>query len=242
MLSLGAVLAGLMIWQALTSSRAVPAYMLPTPASVWNDWWTLAGNGVLWQHTSATLTEALLGFLLAFVVGSAVAYPLARSRVVASILSPYVAGTQAMPILALAPLLMIWFGLGLFSKTLICAIIVFFPILVNTAVGLRTVDRSLLEAAWTEGAGSWRTLWWIEVPLALRTILGGVRMGLTLSLTGAIVAEFVASSAGLGYLMSLARSEYDAPLVFVAALTMVGLAVLGYLLINLVEYLVVDWD
>jgi NitT/TauT family transport system permease protein len=216
--------------------------MLPSPAAVWRDGWTLAGNGVLWHHTSATLTEALLGFALALVVGAVAGYGVAKNRIVANILSPYIAGVQAMPMLALAPLFMVWLGFGILSKSVICAIIVFFPILVNTAVGLRTVDRSLVESAWTEGAGPWRTLWSIEVPLALRTILGGIRMGLTLSLTGAIIAEFVAASSGLGYLMELARSEYDTPLLFVAVITMVGLAVLGWLLIGLIEHLIIDWD
>ena len=242
MVSLAAVLLGLLAWQALAGAHVVPDYMLPSPRAVWEQWWALAQNGTLWHHTSATLTEALLGFGVAFSVGTVVAYPLAKYRLVASILSPYVAGTQAMPILALAPVLMVWFGLGLVSRTVICAIIVFFPILVNTAVGLQTVDRSMVESAWTEGAGAWRTLWSIEVPLALRTILGGVRMGLTLSMTGAIVAEFVSSDAGLGYLMNLARSEYNAPLLFVAALTMVGLAVLGYLLVGLLEHTLIDWE
>lgn len=241
-ISVGSVLLGLALWEILAGTHAVPAYMLPPPSAVGEEWWALARNGILWHHVSATLTEALLGFGLAFVVGGALGYPLAKNRFFASVLSPYVAGTQAMPILALAPLLMVWFGLGLFSRTLICALIVFFPILVNIAVGLRTVDRSLTEAAWTEGAGTWHTLWSIEVPLALRTILGGVRMGLTLSLTGAIIAEFVASNAGLGYLLMLARSQYDAALLFAAAWTIVGLAVLGYLMVGLIEHAVIDWD
>lgn len=242
LLSVTAVLGGLLLWQVLTAIRALPAYLLPSPASVGQEWWLLARNGVLWHHASATLTEALLGFALAFVVAAGLGYPLAKNRVFAALLSPYVAGTQATPILALAPLLVVWFGFGLFSKTLICAVIVFFPILVNTAIGLRTVDRTLVEAARTEGANAWNTLRHIEAPLALRTLLGGIKMGLTLSFTGAIVAEFVASDSGLGYLMTLARSEYDAPLLFAAALTVVGLAVAGYLLVGLIEHLVIDWE
>lgn len=234
--------AGFLFWQILADMHVVESYMLPSPGDVWRTWFALAQNGVLWHHVSATLSEALLGFGLAFVLGAGIAYPLAKSRLVASILSPYIAGTQAMPILALAPLLVVWFGLGLLSKTLVCALIVFFPILVNTAVGLRTVDRTLVEAAQTEGANAWQILRHVEVPLALRTILGGIRMGLTLSMTGAIVAEFIASDSGLGYLMTLARSEYDSTLLFAASLTMVGLAVIGYIGVGVIEYLIIDWD
>jgi NitT/TauT family transport system permease protein len=157
-------------------------------------------------------------------------------------LAPYVAGTQAMPMLALAPLLVVWFGLGLFSHVLICAVIVFFPMLVNSAVGIAEVDRTLVDAAATEGAGRWTTLRYIEFPLALRTILAGVRMGATLSFTGAIVAEFVAASEGLGYLMEFARGQYDAPLLFAAALTMVLVAVSVYVLIGLLEHVLIDWE
>jgi NitT/TauT family transport system permease protein len=240
--SAAAVAAGLVAWAALASLRVVPDYMLPSPSDVAAELVRMAARGLLWSNVATTVDEALLGFLLAFAVGALLAYPLAKSRLVASVLSPYVAAMQAMPILALAPLLVVWFGLGLLSKTLICAIIVFFPILVNIAVGLRTVSRDVVESAATEGAGAWTILFHIEVPLALRTILAGVRMGLTLSMTGAIVAEFVASSSGLGYLMLVARSEYDAPMLFVAALSMVALAVAGYLLVMLLEHALVTWD
>jgi NitT/TauT family transport system permease protein len=235
------VAAGLAAWAALAATGAVAAYALPPPAAVAREAVTLAARGVLWQDVRATLDEALLGFGLAFAVAALAGYPLARSRLVASVLSPYVAGMQAMPVLALAPLLVVWFGLGLFARTLICAIIVFFPMLVNIAVGLRTVDRSLVEAAATEGAGRWATLVYVEVPLALPTILAGIRVGLTLSITGAVVSEFVASSAGLGYLMLAAQSQYNAAMLFVAALTIVALAVAGYLLVGWLERLLVDW-
>src|SRR4051794_21686110 len=106
--------------------------------------------------------------------------------------------------------------------------------LVNVAVGLRGVDRTLIEAAATEGAGRWHSLWKIEAPLASPTILAGVRMGLTLAMTGAIVAEFIAASSGLGYLMEFARSQYDAPLLF-AALTVVAVAVIAFVTVGVIE-------
>jgi NitT/TauT family transport system permease protein len=237
-----AVAVALGVWQLLWSAEVFATYDLPSPKSVWDTWWALAENGILWHHVGATLEEAGLGFLLGFAVACLVGYPLAKSRTFAAIMSPYIAGTQAMPMLALAPLLVVWFGLGLFSKTLICAIIVFFPMLVNVSTGLRTVDRTLLEAGQVEGANRRQSLRRIEAPLASRTILAGVRVGLTLSMTGAIVAEFIAASEGLGYLMELARSQYNAPLLFAAALTVVGIAVIGYAFVALLEHLIVTWD
>jgi NitT/TauT family transport system permease protein len=239
---LAGVVAGGLAWQAVAAAGVVPAYVLPAPGAVAAKWLALYQNGLLWHHTSTTLLEGLLGFALAFVVGVGLGYPLARSRVVAGVLAPYVAASQAVPVVALAPLLVLWFGLGLLPKVLICALIVFFPILVNTAVGLRTIDRSLIEAAHSMGANALQTLWYVEIPLALRTLLGGVKMGLTLAMTGAVVGEFVASSAGLGYLMTLARSNYDSPMLYAALLTLAGTAVLGYAAVTALEYLLIDWE
>jgi len=236
------VLAGLGLWALIYRLHVVADYSLPSPWAVAHEWRVLAQRGIIWHHLWATLREALLGFLLALAGSAVLAYPLAKSRVFASVLSPYIAATQAMPMLALAPLLVVWFGLGLFSHVLICAVIVFFPLLVNIAVGLTEVDRTLVNAAATEGAGRWTTLIRIELPLAARPILAGVRMGATLAFTGAIVAEFVAASEGLGYLMEFARGQYDAPLLFAAALTIVLVAVIAYVLIGVLEYVLIDWE
>jgi putative riboflavin transport system permease protein len=220
----------------------VPAYLLPSPAAVASRWMTLAANGVLWHHTQATLTEALLGFAVALVLGGGLGYLLVRSRVLHGVLAPYVASSQAMPMVALAPLLVVWFGLGLTSKVVICTLIVFFPMLVSTVAGLRAIDRALIDAAHAEGASAWQRLLHVQVPLALRPLLGGVKMGLTLAMTGAVVGEFVAADAGLGYLMNLARTAYDAPMVFAASLTMAGVAIVGYVAVELLERCLVTWD
>jgi NitT/TauT family transport system permease protein len=234
-----ALVLGLVVWQALTPF--VPAYMLPEPARVGATWLRLLLNGSLLHHVGTTLSEALLGFLVAFVVGVGMAYPLARSQTLASLMAPFIAATQAMPMVALAPLLVVWFGLGLSSKVIICALIVFFPILVNTIVGLRSIDREMLDAAKTLGAGARQTLWYVEVPLALRTLLGGIRMGLTLAMTGAVVGEFVAADSGLGFLMVLARTNFDPAVLFAAAITLAGLSILGYSLVGALEQWLIDW-
>jgi NitT/TauT family transport system permease protein len=234
------VLAGL-AWQLLSQSGLVAAYLLPSPQKVFNSWLHLLNTGTLWKHVSATLMEALLGFLAAFVVSVSLGYFIARSAWLSWLLAPFIAATQAMPMIALAPILVMWFGLGLSSKIIICGLIVFFPILVNTVIGLRNIDREMLDAACNQGANAWQSFCYIEVPLALRTLLGGIRMGLTLSLTGAIVGEFVASDSGLGFLMMLSRVSYDSSMLFASSLTMAGLAVICYLLIGFLEHILIDW-
>jgi NitT/TauT family transport system permease protein len=234
-----ALVLGIAVWQLLTPF--VPSYMLPDPARVGTTWLRLLLNGSLVHHVATTLSEAVLGFLLAFVVGVSLAYPLARSQTLSSLMAPFIAATQATPMVALAPLLVVWFGLGLSSKVIICALIVFFPILVNTMVGLRSIDREMLDAAKTLGAGLRQTLWYVEVPLALRTLLGGIRMGLTLAMTGAVVGEFVAADSGLGFLMVLARTNFDPAVLFAAAITMASLSILAYTVIGWLEQRLIDW-
>ncbi len=230
------------IWQLLWQSGRVPEYMLPSPRQVARTWVDLWRVGVMWHHVRATLVEALLGFAVALVIGVGLGYPLARSRVMDEILAPYLAASQAMPIIAFAPLLVVWFGLGLLPKVIICTLIVFFPILINTVVGFRSIDPDMRRAAQGLGANGLRTFWYIELPLALRTLLGGIKMGLTLSVTGAVVSELIASDAGLGYLMNLGRTEYRSSIVFAAALTMALIGISGYVFVTVLERVLIRWE
>jgi len=236
-----ALLVSLVLWQAVADRALLPAYVLPPPAKVFAAWLQLLLNGALLHHVSATLSEALAGFAIAFVAGAGLGYPLARSETLSRLSSPFIAASQAMPMIALAPILVMWFGLGLVSKVIICALIVFFPILVNTMVGLRSIEREMTDAARSLGADRWQSLWYVEVPLALRPLLGGIRMGLTLAMTGAMIGEFVASDAGLGFLMLLSRTNFDAAMVFAAALTIAAISTVFYKLIGWLEQLLIDW-
>lgn len=236
-----ALLGALWLWQFVAERALVPAYDLPAPARVLAAWTQILLNGSLWRHVSASLSEALLGFAIAFIAGASLGYPLARSETLNRLASPFIATTQAVPMIALAPLLVMWFGLGLTSKTIICGLIVFFPILVNTVVGLRSIDREMTDAARTLGAGRLAMLWYVEVPLALRPLLGGVRIGLTLAMTGAIVGEFVAADAGLGFLMVLSRTNFDAAMLFAASITTAAISTLLYKLVGWAEQAWIDW-
>ncbi|MFI5255263.1 MAG: ABC transporter permease, partial [Candidatus Limnocylindrales bacterium] len=152
------------------------------------------------------------------------------------VLSPYIVAAQATPILALAPLLAIWFGTGLLSKVVICALIVFFPIAVATMVGLRSVDPRLVEMARAFRADRAQTIREVEVPAALPAILGGMRVGATLAVVGAIVGEWAGAGSGLGVLINLARSSlFDTPLLFATLVTIALLGIVLYLVVVLVE-------
>jgi len=143
---------------------------------------------------------------------------------------------------AVAPLLIIWFGPGVFSKTLICGLIVFFPVLVNTAVGLRAVPRGLYELMDSLRANRWQVLRQLEIPAALPIFLGGLRIGATLSVIGGVVGELIGANSGLGFLINVARGQYDTALVFVAVLTLIALALSLYGIVILVEKRFLVWQ
>jgi NitT/TauT family transport system permease protein len=150
--------------------------------------------------------------------------------------SPYIVAAQATPILAIAPLLALWFGPGLTSKVLICALIVFFPIAISTMVGIRSVDARLLELGRSLRASRRQVLWTLEIPAALPSIFGGLRVGVTLAVVGAIVGEWAGADRGLGVLINLARgSLFDIPLLFATLVTIALLGIALYLLVVIVE-------
>jgi NitT/TauT family transport system permease protein len=165
-----------------------------------------------------------------------VGYLLARSVAAERLLSPYLVAAQATPILALAPLLALWFGPGLTSKVVICALIVFFPVAVATMVGIRSVDARLLELARSLRATRGQVVLTLEIPAALPNILGGMRVGVTLAVVGAIVGEWAGAERGLGVLVNLARgSLFDIPLMFATLVTIALVGVALYILVVLVE-------
>jgi NitT/TauT family transport system permease protein len=187
-------------------------------------------------HAWTTIVEVALGFLVGAAGGLVVGYALARSRVIATIASPYLVAAQAVPILALAPLLALWFGPGLLAKVVICGLIVFFPVAVSTMVGIRAVDPGLLELARSLRASRRRVLLDVEIPAAVPTILGGVRVGATLAVVGAIVGEWAGADRGLGVLVNLARgSLFDIPLLFATLVTIALLGIVCYGLAVLAE-------
>ena len=226
-----ASLAGfLTLWKLATVVGGYPEFILPAPEVVAERAARAIASGVLWEHVLTTAVEALLGFALGASLAILTGIALAKSVVVERVLSPYIVAAQAVPILALAPLLDIWFGGGLLARVVICALIVFFPIAIATMVGIRSADPLLDEMLRSLGAtGSQRTRL-LEVPSALPVIFGGLRVGVTLSVIGAVVAEWAGASVGLGVLINIANQGlFDTPLMFVAlaALALIGLGFYG---------------
>lgn len=236
-----ALLAFLCLWQLLVTVGSYPTFILPAPAVVFRKFLVTAGDGTLLHHTWATLREVFLGLALGLGTATCVGYIFAKSKPLERLLSPYIVASQSIPIVALAPLLVIWFGFGMLSKIIVCALTVFFPVLINTIVGLRSVEENLVDLMRSYGATRGQMITMLEIPAALPVLLGGLKIGVTLSVIGAVVGEFVASDEGLGFLVNLSRGLFDTPMLFVALFTLVVIALSLYGSVVLLENWLLSW-
>jgi NitT/TauT family transport system permease protein len=229
------------LWQGVIWLGNYPTFILPSPLDVANTLGQTLADGTLWRHAQVTLSEIFAGLGLGLVTATVLGYALARSPALERLLAPYIVASQSVPVVAIAPLLIIWFGSGRLSKVLICALIVFFPVLVNTMVGIRSVEKDLRDLMRSLGASRWQTFRMLEVPAALPVLFGGLKIGVTLSVVGAVVGEFVGADQGLGFLINQARGLYNTPLVFVAILALVAIALSLYGIVMLLEMWLLRW-
>jgi NitT/TauT family transport system permease protein len=231
----------LALWWLIARVGQYPPVILPTPELVGARFLAVLRDGTLLRHAAATLQEVLAGLALGGSTAVFLGYLLAKSIRLERALSPYIVASQSVPVVAIAPLLVIWFGPGPFSKMLISALIVFFPILVNTIVGVRSVSDDLRDLMRSLGANRWQTFKLLEAPASLAVVLGGLRIGATLSVIGAVVGEFIGANRGLGFLINRAKGQYDTPLVFVAVLALVLMALALYGAVVLLENRWLAW-
>jgi NitT/TauT family transport system permease protein len=236
-----AILLTFLLWYALTHWTHLPEFILPSPERVWERFVTSFENGVLIKHTFSTFSEVIGGLLIGISVALLLGYLLAKSHTAERLLAPYIVASQSIPIVAIAPLLIIWFGSGRLSKVLISALIVFFPVLVSTVVAIRSVNEDLRDLMRSLQASRWQIFTKLEVPSALPVLFGGLKIGATLSVIGAVVGEFVAADEGLGFLINVARGMYDTPMVFVAVFTLIGMALILYLFVAILESQFLYW-
>lgn len=232
----------LFLWQGLVSLMDLPAFILPAPIDVAARFVRALTDGSLLEHTGVTLLEVLVGLLVGALAATALGYFIAKSRLLENLLAPYLVASQAVPLVAIAPLLVIWFGPGMFSKFLICALIVFFPVLVNTVVGVRAVPAALRDLMHSLRATPGQILTKLEIPAALPIFLGGLRIGAALSVIGAVVGELVGSDSGLGFLINVGRGQYDTALVFVAVFMLIAMALGLYGLVAWMEKKLLIWQ
>jgi len=216
-------------WYFATRPGGIPSIIIPAPGDVFASLWSGISTGIYWSNALVTLQESLFGFLIALFVALPLGYGLAKSRLLAAAIQPYLSAGQAIPALVIIPLLQIWLGYGLLPNMVICTLVVLFPMVMNTILGVQTIDATLADAARVEGASGWSMLAHIEFPLALPAILTSIRTGFTLSIMGAIVGEFVGGGdQGLGALVVQAKNQYNMPFMFATLIVLATLAALCY--------------
>ena len=232
----------LLLWQWVSARGIISSILVPPPGDVYQAFADSLADGTLLTHTFVTLEEMLYGLLIGVGIGLAIGYAIAKAPFLENMLSPVIVGFQSTPIVAYAPLLVIWFGSGIASKIVTTAVIVFFPTLVNTIVGVRGVSPNLRDMMRSLKAGRWQTFRHLEAPSALPVILAGLKTSTTLAVIGAVVGEFVSPGSGLGYLVTSARNRYDTPLVVVAVLTMTAISLSLYGLVACLEWRFLVWQ
>jgi NitT/TauT family transport system permease protein len=231
---LALIFAIVFLWYVLLGVTDLPEFILPAPHAVlirlFEEFW----RGQILYHIGVTFLEFSSGLLLGALVAIFSGYLIAHSKKIELVLSPVLTASQAIPMVAVAPLFVLWFGPGLFSKILVCAMIIFFPVLVNTIHGLKSIPPDLKMLFSTLHASKMDTIRLLEIPASLPTFLSGLKIGATLSVTGAIVGEFIGADKGLGYLINVARGQYDTAFVFGIVLVLILMALALY---RSVEYL-----
>ena len=226
-------------WEMFTRVTKISRLLLPAPSDIAV---TLATSLPLLVHMSAiTATEFLLGFGLSVVVGIPLGALLVYARPVELALYPLLVASQTVPKAAIAPIFVVWLGAGLTSKILIAFTIAFFPIVIDTAVGLRAAPPEVVNVVRSMGANAFQVFWFVRLPNALPNIFGGLKVASTLAVVGAIVGEFVSAEKGLGYLVLVANGELNTTLVFASVVTLSILGVVFYFLLELLERFVIRW-
>ena len=234
------VLVVIILWEIICRAFQVPEFILPAPIAiigrVFAEWQLLAA------HAWVTLSEMMLGFALAVIIGVLAAILVTTSDRVKDVAMPLIVITQLIPKIAIAPVILIWFGYGISSKVVIAFLIAVFPIVIDMATGLTMIERELIELLRSLGASRWKIFVKAQIPNSLPHLFSGMRVSITLAMIGAVVGEFVGGSEGLGYIIVVGTSELKTALVFAAIFVLTAVGFLLFALIGWVERLVIPWS
>jgi len=234
-----AVVGTIGLWEAVVRGFHLKEYLLPAPSGV------LAALAADWRylgaHAGITVYEIVSGFLLSILVGIPLAMVIVYSPVLERAFYPLLVASQSVPKIAIAPLLIFWAGLGIFPKVLVAFLIAFFPIVIDTVVGLRSVEPEMLHLARSMGAPERRIFLKIRLPNALPNIFAGLKVAVTLAVVGAIVGEFIQADRGLGYALLQANAMLNTKLSFATILILAGIGIVLFVVVDRIERLLIPW-
>ena len=227
-------------WDWISNALNIEDFLVPAPSDIAKSLWE--DRSLLGSNAWVTLKEVVFGFAIAAVAGIGFALLIHLSETARRAVYPLLVASQTIPIVILAPILVVWFGFGLTPKLVIVALICFFPITVNMLDGLRSVDPDLTKMLRSLGAGRLQRLWRAEIPTALPYAFSGARVAITISVIGAVFAEYVGSSEGLGHLINQAQAQLLTARSFAAVVVLSAMAILLFALVSLIERKVITWD
>jgi NitT/TauT family transport system permease protein len=228
------------LWEVLGRAFGLRQVIAPLPSAVWAEF--QAKSEHLPRHAFVTLIEIFVAFAVSTVLGIAAGAGIVASRFLSGVFMPIILGLQVVPKIAIAPLILIWFGFGVLGKVIIALTVAFFPVLVNTTSGLRSIQPEVLDLARSLHASKLQLFHKVLFPNALPHIFTGLKVSMTLSVVGAVIAEFIGGNQGLGYLIQQAQFEINTPLMVAAILILAAIGLLSYGLVVLAERLLVPWD
>jgi len=236
---LGLAIAMVLVWEFGVRLAHVPAYLLPPPSAIFqslmSDW------KVIYLNIYPTLIAIIGGFALSVVIGIPLATLIVFSRFAERMLYPPMIASQAIPKVAIAPLFVVWMGFGVLPKIWIAFLIAFFPVVIDTVIGLRSVQPEMLQLGRSMGGSTLNMFLKLRLPNALPNIFAGLKVAIALAVVGAITGEFVGSQSGLGYLLTSASGQMDTALVFAVLVTISAIAMVLFMIIEAVEKLVIPW-
>jgi NitT/TauT family transport system permease protein len=237
------ILAGLLIlaWDSYVRFAGVSPLILPRPGAVWQAWLELLADRRAWHHTWMTVYATLTGFAYATVLGVGLGVLIARARWLEQTLNPFIVATQVIPKVALVPLFVLWFGFGITSKVIVAAVLSFFPILTNTALGVKSIDEGHRDVMVSLNASRWQVFRRLELPSALPYILTGLEVGIVLAIIGAIVGEYLGGSSGLGHLLIARLNAFETDGMFAVLMHMSLLGFTFYFSIGALRRLLIPW-
>jgi len=233
------VVAVVALWEWVVAANDIPHWKLPAPSSIGSELWT--SRVMLLDHTWVTVEEVLIGLAVALASGVLLAWMINLSRTLERVIYPSVIASQTIPIIVIAPLLLIWLGYGIQHKVIVVALISFFPIVVNTVDGLKSADPDVINMLRTLGANRWQVFWKVQVPASLPFLFSGVKIAVTVSVIGAVIGEWVGSSEGLGYLAIRSKSQFMSERVYaiVVLLSLMGIGL--FLIAAALERALLPW-
>jgi len=229
----------LVLWQVLVTALNVPALLLPPPSAIGAE--LVKWRGLMFQHSLVTLYETVLGFLLGIVLGVPMAVAISTSRLLQNTIYPLIILAQSIPKVTIAPLFLIWLGYGILPKVFVGFLVAFFPIVIDTATGLNSVEPELLDLTRALSASEWQTLWRIRFPQALPFFFSGLKVSITLAVIGAVIGEFVGSNQGLGYLILTGTAELKTAFVFACMLLLSAIGIGLFALLVAIERFLIPW-